>query len=421
MTLRSSSVQLTPIKTRAVTATGQDKPPNRGVGSTICASFVTEMAIVTLSDALIGKGAGKAGSVLRDRRLCGLCLRIGARTQTFVVATTSRGKQIRVTLGRWPLLTVDEARELALPILRRCRAGEYIVAPVRAQLPTLRQVLPEYGKAKKVKASSLARYESVLKTHFADWFDRPVSALKEPAFGAHCYAFAQTKGAAIVDLGRGLVGSIIKFLFAVHSVSIENPFLRLSAAGLMPDRPQPRSRNLGERDLPAWWKAVDSLPERQGDYLRLIVFTGLRKNEGRAVRRRDVDLDNKVLSIPETKGKRPHSLPITESMRHILVRRCHGLEPQQLLFDGLSADHVTEMATRAGAPEFTLHDLRKLLASIGARLEIGDAILRRILGHAPKRGDVLHRHYVSLEAADIGESLQRIQSTVVQSSAKPIL
>jgi hypothetical protein len=72
------------------------------------------------------------------------------------------------------------------------------------------------------------------------------------------------------------------------------------------------------------------------------------------------------------------------------------------------------MATRAGAPEFTLHDLRKLLASVGARLQIGDAILRRILGHAPKRGDVLHRHYVSLEAADIGESLQRIQSTVVQ-------
>lgn len=105
---------------------------------------------------------------MRDRTLCGLCLRIGARTNTFVVATSVAGRQIRVTLGQWPLITVDEPRELALPILRQCRSGEYIAIPIRAQLPTLRQVLPEYAKAKKVKVSSLARYESVRKTHFAD-------------------------------------------------------------------------------------------------------------------------------------------------------------------------------------------------------------------------------------------------------------
>ncbi|REG60077.1 integrase [Paraburkholderia sp. BL6669N2] len=378
------------------------------------------MAIVTLSDALIRKGLGKTGTTVRDRTLCGLCLRIGSRTKTFIVATSVGGRQIRVTLGRWPLVTVDEARELALPILRRCRSGEYIVVPVRAQLPTLRQVLPEYAKAKKVKSSSLARYESVLKNHFADWFDRPVSALKEPAFGDHCYAFAQTKGAAIVDLGRGIVGSIIKFLFAVHGLSIENPFFRLSAAGLMPDRPQPRARNLSECDLLAWWNGVDGLPEKQGDYLRLIALTGLRKNEGRAVRRCDVDFVGGVVVIPETKGKKPHSLPITMQMRQILDRRCAGLGPEHYLFDGLSADHVTEMAKRAGAPEFTLHDLRKLLASVGARMEIGDAVLRRILGHAPKRGDVLHRHYVSLSAADVLQPLSRIQGALMQGGLSPL-
>lgn len=37
-----------------------------------------------------------------------------------------------------------------------------------------------------------------------------------------------------------------------------------------------------------------------------------------------------------------------------------------------------------------------------------DAILRRILGHAPKRGDVLHRHYVSLNAGDIAKPLEEI-------------
>ncbi|AJZ58716.1 phage integrase family protein [Paraburkholderia fungorum] len=217
-----------------------------------------------------------------------------------------------------------------------------------------------------------------------------------------------------MDLGRGIVGSILKYLGAVHGVDIQSPFAKLGAAGLMPDGPQPRARKLNESGLPEWFKAVDSLPAMQRDYLRVILLTGLRKNEGGGIRRQDVDLAGGVLVIRETKGNKSHSLPITELMREILERRCEGLEPGGRLFDGLSVDHVTEMAERVGAPAFTLHDQRKLLASVGARMGVGDAILRRILGHAPKRGDVLHRHYVTLDVADIREALGRIQNAVAR-------
>jgi hypothetical protein len=53
---------------------------------------------------------------------------------------------------------------------------------------------------------------------------------------------------------------------------------------------------------------------------------------------------------------------------------------------------------------------------VGARQGIGDAILRRILGHAPKRGDVLHRHYVSLDAADVAGPLTEIQAALSRNS-----
>lgn len=330
-----------------------------------------------------------------------------------MVATSVQGRQVRVTLGRWPLIRVDEARELALPILRRCRSGDYVVASVRPRLPTLRQLLVEYAKAKRVKASSLTRYESVLRTHFTEWLDRPVSALKDSAFATHCHEFAQSKGAAVVDLGRGIVGSMLRYLGAVHGVDIPSPFVRLSHAGLMPERPKPRDRKLSESDLPAWFAAVGALSDVQSDYLRLLLLTGLRKNEGSGIRRRDVDLTGGTLLIPETKGKKPHSLPITPVMRELLERRCKALSEDDRLFEGLSADHVTEMAMRAGAPEFTLHDLRKLLASVAARQGISDAILRRILGHAPKRGDVLHRHYVSLDARDVAAPLDQIQAALL--------
>ena len=90
-----------------------------------------------------------------------------------------------------------------------------------------------------------------------------MSALKDSAFATHCHEFAQSKGAAAVDLGRGLI------------------------------------------DLNVWFMAVDSLADVQRDYLRLLLLTGLRKNEGSAIRRCDVDLAVGTLLIPDTKSKKP--------------------------------------------------------------------------------------------------------------------
>ncbi|MFG7003154.1 tyrosine-type recombinase/integrase, partial [Burkholderia pseudomallei] len=125
--------------------------------------------------------------------------------------------------------------------------------------------------------------------------------------------------------------------------------------------------------MKGWLAAVDSLADLQRDYLRLLLLTGLRKNEGSAIRRSDVDLAGGTLLIPDTKSKKPHCLPITPLMRDVLERRCDALKADDRLFEGLSADHVTEMAVRAGAPVFMLHDLRKLLASVAARQGVADA------------------------------------------------
>jgi hypothetical protein len=52
-------------------------------------------------------------------------------------------------------------------------------------------------------------------------------------------------------------------------------------------------------------------------------------------------------------------------MREILERRCLGLDGAAVLFKGVSAEHVHSMAMRLGAPKFMLHDLRKLVATVG--------------------------------------------------------
>jgi hypothetical protein len=372
------------------------------------------MSIVTLSDALIQRLATNDRRILRDRVLSGFCLRLNKRTKTFLIATSSRGQQVRITIGRWPLVKTNEARATAATLLRQCREGCLPTKAMIEKLPTLRQVLPDYGKAKGIKASSLARYESMLRTHFDDWQDCPVSEMGSAAFAKHCHAFAQSKGKAIVEVGRGLVGAIVRYVNAVYGLKLESPFNHLAAAGLMPDRAIPRERKLQENELGKWYAGVQRLPEIQRDLLMLIALTGLRRNEAGLMQRQQVDFDSGCMHFPETKTGEPHSLPITKPIQEILARRCMNLLPNDLLFPGVALEHLADMAIRAGSPKFMLHDLRKLLATTGELLGLSDAVMRRMLNHKPKKTDTLHRHYVRLTSSNIYEPLTTVQLRLIQ-------
>jgi len=100
-------------------------------------------------------------------------------------------------------------------------------------------------------------------------------------------------------------------------------------------------------------------------------------------------------------------------MREILERRCAGLKHGNQLFKGVSAEHIHSMAMRLGSPRFMLHDLRKLVATVGEKLGLSDAVLRRILNHTAPKTDVLHRHYVGLREADVAGGLVAIQEALV--------
>ena len=376
------------------------------------------MPIVMISESLLVRDGLRPGVILRDRVLCGFCVKVGARTKTFQVATSVRGKQFRCTLGRWPLISVEEARDRAMALLRECRRGVLPERPEKAfkALPTLAELLPAYCDAKKLKEASRKRYDSFFRTHFAEWLHRPVDDLRHPSFAEHCHQFAQTKGAALVEFGRGVIGALIKYTNAVHGLELATPFTKLAAAGLMPERAKPRPRTLEVSDLPAWKSAVDTLPEPQRDCLMLLLYTGLRRSECAGLTREQVDFEKGLITIPMTKNGKPHRLPITPLMDAILRRRCKGLAAPQTLFKGVSVEHLAEMAIRAGAPKFMLHDLRKLHASVGKAQGIPDSVLRRILNHTPPRSDTLNRHYVAVELTAVSAELVKIQAAVQSAS-----
>lgn len=295
------------------------------------------MAIITLTEALLLRLKVGESRIIRDRVLCGFCIRVGKRTSSFIVATSVNGKQFRMTLGRCDLLSVEEARSIAVSVLRDCRAGRVPMRKMQTSLPTLREAINLYCAAKRLKPSSLKRYDSVLRTHFSIWMDCSIGMLASNEFVDNCHQFGKNNGAALVEVGRGLIGSLIKYLNAVYSLNLVSPFGNLAAAGLLPERSKPRARRLKESDLPAWRAAIDKLQDKPRDFLLLTIFTGLRRNECADLKSSTVNLIDGVITIPETKNGKVHTLPITTVMREILIRRCEGLGQDEKLFSGVSA------------------------------------------------------------------------------------
>ena len=145
----------------------------------------------------------------------------------------------------------------------------------------------------------------------------------------------------------------------------------------------------------------------------LLLYTGLRRSECAGLTRDQVDFEKGLITIPMTKNGKPHSLPITPLMEPILLRRCMGLAASQKLFNGVSVEHLAEMAMRASAPKFMLHDLRKLHASIGKAHDIPDSVLRRILNHTPAKMDTLNRHYALINFDQVAAGLDCIQKSAL--------
>lgn len=126
----------------------------------------------------------------------------------------------------------------------------------------------------------------------------------------------------------------------------------------------------------------------------LVQYGGLQRNQARELCREQIDLVAGIQSVSETKNGKPHIPLITPLMRELFERRGDGLQRGDELFGGVAAGQLSKMVARVGLPAFKLHGLRRLVATEGRRLDVGDAVLRSSLNHTAQRSNLLHRHDV---------------------------
>jgi len=206
---------------------------------------------------------------------------------------------------------------------------------------------------------------------------------------------------ALVDevADRGTPGHADKVRAWIHALlnwCLSRDLLEFNAASALrrPHTPQIRSRVLGDEELRAIWIAAEALSFPFGALSQVLMLTGQRRGEVRTMRWEDLDLGERVWTLPDTKGGRPHVVPLPERACAIL----RGLPRLGRYVFTTRRDRPVSGFSRAkrrldqhsGVSSWILHDLRRTVRTALSRLGFEKHICDRVLGHATP--DV-SRHY----------------------------
>jgi integrase len=268
-----------------------------------------------------------------DELLKGLVLRVGkGGTKTWVVRYRANGKHRRLTLGRYPSVTLADARDRAREAMSDAQSGEDPAADrqvMRSTDTTFSALADEVLEAlsSKTRATTHRERRRIVDTELRPhWKHRPASSITRRDV-VQLVERIEKRGAPVMA-NRTL--AVIKLIF---NTGLDREFATLEAnpaARVKPTSAEaPRDRYLTGDEIKQVWSALADETALTRALFRFTLLTAQRVGSVCAMRWSDIDAAD-VWHIPASafKGKRPHLVPLSAEAMFVLaeVRKLTGGE-----------------------------------------------------------------------------------------------
>ena len=186
------------------------------------------------------------------------------------------------------------------------------------------------------------------------------------------------------------------FKWAMHTPAYQeqglarNPMDMLDGAATAGKAVQ-RKRTLDDAELAAVWQAADVIGYPFGKLVHGLILTGLRRDELAEMRWSEVNLDKRLIEIPETRMKMEdgHTVPIAPMMYELLVSLPRFTGPCMFSANGGKTSFLgfhrgkRKLDQLSRVTEFTLHDLRRSMRSRLSALPIEEVVREAMIAHKP--------------------------------------
>ena len=361
-----------------------------------------------------------------DTKTTGLQLRVtSAGTKTFsVYRRLKAGEPERVTLGKFPAMTVEQARKAAARVNAEIESGASPAATKRAfkAEPTLSEFFAEYGarhgEKKRAWAADVQR--------FRDYLQKPMGAKRlseiDRAMIAKVLNDADKAGKSVATVRniRALASGVFAKA-AEWGYLDKNPVSSVKVAG----KKVCRDRFLRANELPRFFAAVAEEEPVMRDLILLALLTGVRRSNLCAMHWRELDLSASEWHIPRTKNDDPQTVTLCPEAVMILEAR-KDETGGGFVFPGTGrTGHIVEpkkamgrIMARANIPYgrdvpngVTLHDLRRTLGSWQARTGASLAIIGKSLNHKSVQATAI---YARLDLDPVRESVNTATAAMLE-------
>jgi integrase len=327
---------------------------------------------------------GKTDAIFFDDDIHGLGLRAhsgGKRTWIFQYKIGS--KQRRVTFGTTKTLTLAAARKTAADLHAKVQLGEDPAAAKREgqrrAADTFEAVLRLYlpGKRQTLATGSYVATERHLLTYAKPLHGLGVALVSRRDVGNLLASVAASSGNPSANFTRASLSAFFAWCMARGLVE-QNPVI-----GTLRTQMQPRSRVLSLAELAAVWRACGD--DAYGAIVRLLILTGQRREEIGGLRLEEIGEGFIALPAARAKNKRAHVIPLAAPAHAILTTQppraefVFGLKPFTSWSRGKS---LLDAALDTKLTPWTLHDLRRSVATGMAELGVAPHIVEAVLNHA---------------------------------------
>ena len=316
-----------------------------------------------------------------------------------------QSKVKRFTLGRYPRLSLVNAREEASEVMRKIAEGDdpqkeradarFAVAPYGADPVTVQEGVARYvdehvkvrnKPRRRADGTALWEREQLLQRHVVSQLGGMAisDVTRKDVLAMHRH-IEKTSGATTADRAAEALRAVFNWLDDTELVG-SVPALRLKRKAK-----QRRHRVLNDDEIQGLWHSLDA-DGPFGAIVRILLLTGQRRSEVAGMCWEEIDLGNRVWSLPEerTKNNLPHVVPLSEGVLRELTDRARigkyvftttGTTP----FSGYSRSKE-RLDRRIGFSDWTLHDLRRTyitrLNELGILPHIVEACVNHISGVA---------------------------------------
>lgn len=277
----------------------------------------------------------------------------------------------------------------------------------------LRRYAKDVTPAKRGHAPEAKRLEVFL---LQRWANVTLARITPQAFSQHRDKRLREVEAGTVLRELGLLQAVFETARQEWDVPLhENPLAKVRK----PKAANGRTRRLQPDELTA---LLSACTEGRSEYLRpgilLAIETGMRRGEILNVRRRDLDAENGLLSIPETKTDVPRTIPLSENAARILTElqaECTDKDARLFPVSANAFRLAWERCKRRVAKhlpeieELRFHDLRHEAVSRFFELGLSVPEVATISGHKDPR--MLFR-YTHLKPEDIVAKLRKASPQV---------